>query len=168
MSRPVHAFEAERAVMAQALHAALCPPAGAPAFTEREVAALLRLAREMTDQGKLDKAETLLTGVVATRPDDPVLLRALARIRQSQGRTEEALTLLAMVDLLEPDELSNGLDLALACLQAGRRMQGMELLEVTVERCERLAPGSPLHQRAQALLALQRRADPQQTEVATR
>ncbi len=159
MSAPVHAFEAERAVMAQALRAALHPPADAPAFTPREVAAMMRLARELTDQGKLEKADTLLTGVLATRPDDAGLLRALARIRQSQGRAEDALTLLAMVDLLEPDELTNGLELAMACLQAGRRTQGLDLLDITRERCERLAPGSALHQRVLALLELQRQAD---------
>ncbi len=165
MTAPVHAFEAERAVMAQSLRAALQPPQGAPDFTPREVGAMLRLARELTDQGKLDKADTVLTGVLAARPDDPGLLRSLARLRQRQGRVEEALTLLAMVDLLEPDDLANGLDLALACLQAGRRTQGMELLDIARERCERLAPGSVLHQRVQALLDLQQRVGTLETGI---
>jgi hypothetical protein len=158
MTEAIHAADAERLAIAARLRQAMLPAEGAPTFAPDEVMALMRLALEASAQGHLETAERLLIGALGSAPSHPKLLLALAHLRELQGRLSESLALLGLVELLEPEQLSHGLTLVMTCLRAGQREAALTLLEVLRERCERRAPGGEIHQRIQALVALQRDA----------
>ena len=85
-------------------------------------------------QGRYQKAETLLSDVVAANPDDVEALNLLASAYLAQGKSGEGVALLAKVSELEPKSQVAKARLGAGLLAAGSEELGIQTLKKILEK----------------------------------
>ncbi|MEZ5571792.1 MAG: PEP-CTERM system TPR-repeat protein PrsT [Halioglobus sp.] len=98
-------------------------------------------------QKSYNKAEALLTPVVAANPDDIEALNLLASALLAQGKSGEGVSLLAKVAELQPDSTEAKARLGAGFIAAGSESLGIELLHEILEK-------DPGYEQADVLIVL--------------